>query len=47
MIVEDKSGSVLGFVFLKDIFEEMIKTEIHDTDMHFDSMAKVFGKPNT
>lgn len=47
MIVEEKGSQVLGFVFLKDIFEEMIKSEINDNDVHFDSSAKVFGKPNT
>ena len=37
MIVHKKDSSILGFVFLKDIFEEIIKAEIEDKDVHYDS----------
>ena len=40
MIVKKKNSKTIGFVFLKDIFEEIIKTEIHDQDIHFDSKAQ-------
>ena len=31
--------NILGFVFIKDIFEEMYKKEIDDEDVHFKSEA--------
>jgi len=38
MLVENNTNShALGFVFLKDIFEEIIKAEIEDQDVHIDS----------
>ena len=43
---KDLSG-ILGLVFLKDIFEELIKREIDDEDLHYDSRAQHFGRPNT
>ena len=35
---KDLSG-IIGLVFLKDIFEELIKREIDDEDLHYDSKA--------
>lgn len=43
MIVPE--NKMIGFIFIKDIFEEMIKQEINDQDAHFDSVNKIFGKP--
>ncbi len=37
-IKNDGDKNILGFVFLKDIFEEMIKCEIHDNDIHYHSV---------
>ena len=37
MLVDNNRTQILGFVFLKDIFEEIIKAEIEDQDYHFDS----------
>ena len=34
---EKDMSSILGLVFLKDIFEELIKREIDDEDLHYDS----------
>lgn len=36
MVVNE--SQILGFVFQKDIFQEMIKTQLHDQDLHFDSV---------
>lgn len=40
MIVKKNNPLTIGFVFLKDIFEEIIKTEMNDQDIHFDSKAQ-------
>ena len=36
---EISQNKIIGFVFLKDIFEEMIQKEILDQDYHYDSTA--------
>lgn len=43
MLVENGANSIMGFVFLKDIFEEIIKAEIEDQDVHVDSTLQVGG----
>lgn len=45
MLVESNSHSILGFVFLKDIFEEVLKAEVEDQDVHLDSVAQYAGPP--
>lgn len=48
MIIQgDQKKGIIGFIFLKDIFEEMIKSQIHDKDLHYDSVNKMYGKPQT
>lgn len=43
MLVESNSNGILGFVFLNDIFEEIIKAEIEDQDIHIDSTIQPVG----
>ena len=43
MLVDNNSHGILGFVFLKDIFEEIIKAEIEDLDVHMDSTMQQVG----
>lgn len=43
MLVDNNSHGIIGFVFLKDIFEEIIKAEIEDQDVHIDSTVQPIG----
>lgn len=43
MLIENTSQKCLGFVFLKDIFEEIVKAEIEDQDVHIDSTIQQAG----
>lgn len=43
MLVDTNGHGILGFVFLKDIFEEIIKAEIEDQDVHMDSTLQTVG----
>lgn len=36
-----------GFLFLKNIFEEIIQDELYDNDLHYDQERKSFGRSQT